>query len=108
MELKSIKNHVKKILEYDPQARNSDDHLYLKLIEEALTADGEIAPPACVMSIDFFFRNRKKLNIPSYETVRRARQKVQEQFSELRACEAVDSERIVLEEEFRGFARGVS
>lgn len=97
-ELQTVKAIVKEILEQDTKARNSDDYLYLMVC----TRMNEIciySPFAQVVA------NRKEYGLPSTETVRRSRQRVQEQHPELAGCKEVTKERIANEEVFREFAR---
>ena len=90
---------VKEILKEFPQARNSDDYLYCKVCEKK----GNI-----YLNLPFWkvMLNRKMYGIPGFETVRRARQKIQETCPELAGCDAVEGQRMLNEEVFREFARG--
>lgn len=64
--LNSTMNHVRKILEEDPIARENDAYMTLKFLEEF---KGVVIPPKMFsMALD------NKIN---FETVRRARQKIQ-------------------------------
>lgn len=97
-EILNISTIVKQVLSVVPEARNSDDLLYIQVCgrinEEALTM------PFCqVMAM------RKRLNLPKYETVRRSRQKIQAEHPELRADAEVEVERKANEEVMKEFAR---
>lgn len=89
---------VKAILEEDEKARNSDDYLYLQVCKQV--------NPRCSMFFDYVMLHRKELGIPGYETVRRTRQKIQQEFPELCGSDRVNAMRAVREEEFREYARG--
>lgn len=97
-ELKTTAKLVKHILEVDPQARNSDGRLYVKVLEHI----GGIE--LLTMPIAHVFENQKSLGIPGFETVRRSRQKIQAEFPELAACDKVAAMRCVNEDEFRAYA----
>lgn len=83
-ELKTTAALVKHILETNPQARNSDSFLYLKVIQ----------------------LNINNIGFTGFETVRRARQKIQAQYPELAANKSVSAARMENEKDFRAFARG--
>lgn len=87
------KKIVRGILERCPEARDSDDLLYCKIIN---------IYGAGTMDVLEFFRRRKSMGIPSFETVRRSRQKVQEEHPELKGTRT--EERAEAEQEFRAFA----
>lgn len=101
IELKSATKIVKAILEEDPQTRNSDSYLYLKVIEYLDVLHGS---QVRWLSVSTFLKSMGDLSIPSFETVRRTRQKVQSAYPELRACEKVEEYRTVNEEKFRAYA----
>jgi hypothetical protein len=60
-----------------------------------------------LMTVDEFFSFRKDFGFPCFETVRRARQKLQATYPELKACEEVEAVRSENEEAVRDYARGV-
>lgn len=96
-DLLQVKRRVEMILEENPATRDSDDLLYLEVIRKA-------APEAEHLSVGCFFRNRKNLEVPSFESVRRTRQKTQAERPELKGTK--ESERRDSEAEFRAFALG--
>lgn len=100
-ELQTITAIVKGILEHDPDARNSDEYLYLKVCERF----GGI-----YMNLPFWkvFLNRKKYGLPSFETCGRARRKLQEKHPELAGNSTVEAHRTMNEEVFRDYARQVN
>jgi len=58
------------------------------------------------VSVPYFLLNLQGTAFPGFETVRRARQKLQATFPELSACEAVEGFRVENEKEFRAYAVG--
>lgn len=103
-ELKTTTALVKSILEQREKARNDDDYLYLLVCNyiHFQTLDVKIMLP-----FDYVMRNRKSLKFPGFETVRRARQKIQASYPELSACEKVQEGRLEKEAEYREYAREV-
>lgn len=99
-ELNTTVNLVKSILEECPEARNNDDVLYLLVCRR--TND------ICV-NLPFWkvLLNRKAYNLPAFESVRRSRQRLQAAYPELAGDENVDAQRMLNEEIFREFARGM-
>lgn len=93
-EFKQVKKIVKNILIEYPQTRNSDNLLYLTVIETI--GKGNIEKP-----ISEILLNLEELGLPCFETVRRTRQKLQAEFPELQACDIVQDFRTAREEEFR-------
>jgi len=94
MKLQKIKMIVMSCLTSKPVTRNSDRILY----NEVCTGLGFDTRS---MSAWDMLHNPK---MPSTESVRRARQKIQAEFPELRACEPVENMRMQLESEYREFA----
>lgn len=101
-ELKSTKLIVKTILEQDQRARNSDSFLYMKVLKHL---DETFGSNLSRMTVDCFLVNMGSLKAPSFETVRRTRQKLQAEFPELSANKKVTEHRAENEEAFRDFAR---
>jgi hypothetical protein len=101
--LTTTTNLVKEILEEDKQARNSDSFLYLKVLERFAEQKGI---NLWVISVPTFLFNIKDFGFPPFETVRRARQKVQQHRPDLAACEKVEAMRQENEQIFREYARG--
>lgn len=97
--LKNTKELVKAILQNDPQTRNSDMLLYLKVCKIKNTTALDLPFAAVITQLD-------KLNLPPFESVRRSRQKIQEEHPELAACDVVEGFRSENEHAFREFARG--
>lgn len=104
LKLKPVTKVVKAILIEDERSRNSDSFLYLKVLEHyAARHDINLQK----VSIADYLTNMAANIFPPFETVRRARQKLQRSFPELAACEKVEAMRCVNEREFREYARGI-
>ena len=103
LDLKNTTALVKSILEQDKQCRNSDSFLYLKVLTEVGKQKGIDIEK---MSIPFFLLNLHGAGLPPFESVRRARQKIQAAHPDLAACERVEGFRMENEAEFRAYARG--
>lgn len=99
MELKTVKEIVKTFLINDERARGDDDYLYACVLCRFLDK------PLCEVSLKDFFLNRKKWGIPSFESVRRARQKVQEENQALKPADNIQNGRAKAEEKFYDFAK---
>lgn len=99
-ELHKISKLVKDILEKNEAARNSDMLLYLECCKR-INAEAISNPFMYVIG------HLKELGLPNTETVRRARQKIQEENEELRASADVEAHRLLNEEAFENFAKGV-
>lgn len=96
------KEMVKIILENDERARNSDTHLYRVILYKFGQMKGiDIG----AMTIDYFYKNINSLGIPHYNTVERARRKVQEEHPELAGTDDVEAQRVINERVYRDFAR---
>lgn len=84
--IRSTEAVVKQILISNPSTRNSDTILYAAVCEK-------INPIACNLSFSTVMAKREEFGFPKYDTVGRARRKLQEEFEELRASEEVTNER---------------
>ncbi len=106
--LKNITRIVQTILEKDKKARNDDNYLYLRVIctVAVLNHTAEIyGVNVSQMTVTEFFLSAKTLKIPGFETVRRARQKVQAKFPELSGNEETTEARAECETVFREYAK---
>lgn len=92
--LYQLKDIVIDILNAEPETRESDMYLYLKVVEQ-------LAPECIDMSFKQALLSGK---LPSTESVRRARQKAMEQFPGLKASDQVQGYRKVEEHKFFSFA----
>lgn len=100
-ELKSTAKAVKFALENDVKARNSDDYLYFIICKEKLS---EIGVDIKNLSLETALLWRKVYKLPAFETVRRARQKVQAECPELSGCLTVEKARGNKITDYRAFA----
>ena len=103
IELKSTTDIVKAILQGHEKARNSDDYLYYLVCH---IVGRETGYDVEHMSLGYFLVNRTKMEMPAFETVRRARQKLQQAYPELCANDKVTGHRMMNEELYREYARG--
>jgi hypothetical protein len=100
--LKTITGVVKSILAQYKQTRNNDGLLYLKVLEHYSHENGV---DIRLLSVPYFLREMRSMGFPAFESVRRARQKIQATYPELAACEAVESLRTANQEVYREYAR---
>lgn len=98
-ELKKTTDLVKKLLIQFPELRNDDDLLYRNVCKE-------IYPAVMTQFFGAVLRNRRIYGLPSFETVRRTRQKVQATYPELKGTKRVREGRKAKETEYREYARG--
>lgn len=103
--LKDVKKRVYDLLCIHPNLRNSDTSLYAAIIADF---DIENKTRLCTMSVYQFLNTMHIYGCPNFETVRRARQKVQAEHPELRAAVPVEDARKEKETEFKAFALGAS
>ena len=99
-EFKRANALVLKILEENPKTRNSDNLLYLIFLET-------VHPGITKQSIATILLNLESLGLPCFETIRRARQKIQAEREDLKADEAVQDFRTEREIAFREFFGGI-
>ena len=103
-DIKHTSDLVKVLLEEDTQCRNSDSYLYLRVLSTIADRKGIDLKS---ISVPNFLLEWHGAEFPIFETVRRARQKVQEHHPELSGCDAVEKIRAENEKEFRAYARSV-
>lgn len=92
------------ILTQYEDTRNSDEQLYLKVLEHY---GQKLGVNFDLVSVSSFFRVYRKYKIPSIETVGRCRRKLQEEYDELGATDTVRKMRADREVMFRNYARGI-
>lgn len=102
-ELKTTTDLVMDILMDCPEARNSDNVLYIKVCkvigkDKGLDIDK--------MSMPYFLLHLKEFGLPSIETVGRCRRKIVAWLPELAGDDAVQYGRAENEESFKRYARG--
>ncbi len=99
MRIKDVSKIVKAVLEKNVDARNDDDLMYLKVCST-------IASEVSSMPISTFLSHRRQLGLPCMESCRRARQKIQAAFPELRPDDDTANYRLLEEERYKAFSRG--
>ena len=102
-ELKKTAAIVEHLLRTNKQTRNSDSYLYLKVLEYLDEQRGTFTSR---LPVSAFLKRMNDFDVPGFETVRRARQKLQVKFPELAACEKVAEARFVNEQKYRAYAMG--
>ena len=100
MKFKQTNKLVLQILERNPKTRNSDNLLYLAVIEE-------LHPGMTKDSIGAILLNLESLGLPCFETIRRTRQKIQAERTDLQADAKYQDYRTALEEQYRAYCGGV-
>ena len=103
-ELQTTTELVKGILERCPETRNSDNALYIQVLNVYGEQKGINLED---MSVVRFFMHIKDMGVPSIETVGRCRRKVVETHPELAGNDTVEGYRTVNEESFREYGRKV-
>lgn len=93
---------VKEILMKNKQARNSDTHLYLQVIYKVGMLKGI---DVNAMPVTEFLMKRNKLGFPCYESVSRARRKLQAEYSELAGTDEVEEQKVINERVYKEYAR---
>lgn len=102
-DLKAVSALVKHFLRQSEAARNSDNELYLLVVNHYCEKMGI---SLCDMTVLDFFRLVEHRRFPSFETVRRSRQKVQQTYPELAATGEVAMHRNKKQNVYRAFANG--
>lgn len=107
MEIIKLYDLVKKLLQEKEELRGDDDLLYLEVLRAVNPHwnNAYINTNIENITIGEFFSERKKRKLPSFESVRRSRQKVQEERPALKPCEPVQKGRERQEERFYNFAK---
>lgn len=101
-EIRRTAKLVEEALLEHPNTRNSDDILYYAVCKNIFEAQGKSIMSCSLVQALIY---RKTLGLPKYETVRRARQKLQAKHPELASSECVAIKRDVREKMFREYAR---
>lgn len=92
---------VKKILEEEPKARDSFDHLYYMV---ALKKN----PASLGMPMAQVLMNRNGLNLPPFDSVRRSWQKIRAAHPELAGSDEVEAQKVVNEAIVKDYAKAVN
>ena len=85
-QIRQVTGIVRGILEKHPATRNSDNLLFIKVVE-SIDSDLLYKPMMDVLV------HAKEYGIPAFESVRRSRQRLQEKFPELRGSKEVEAGR---------------
>lgn len=97
---------VSKTVEYylrkDKKCRASDDHLYMCIVRDICRFKNV---PFAELTFRDVMENRAELGIPKFESVRRSRQKLQEEYPDLRPSKPVAQKRTELEREYRQWVK---
>lgn len=100
-----IKRLVKEIMSTDTKARNSDSYLYLKVLDVvSVRKNFDLSN----IHVKDYLLNMAEWGFPCFESVRRARQKLQREFPELSGNIKVQEARKERETVYREFARSVN
>lgn len=99
--LKTVSGLVKQILEEDVLSRDSDNQLYLNVLEFYAKRKGI---SLLSLNVPLFLQEIENKTFPCFETVRRSRQKIQEIYPELGATKRIRSLRVKNEKYYREFA----
>lgn len=94
MKLNTYKSVIKELLTDYPQLRGNDRRLYIAVL-------WKMGFPLDVTIKDFFNDD----GFPNYESIRRCRQKTQEEYPELKPDKDIQEARARAEEEYLEFAR---
>lgn len=101
-DLEKTQAMVKKILEADEYARNSDTYLYRIVLYKY---GKEIGIDFGAMPTDTFYKVKDELGVPKFKSVERARRKIQEEHPELDGCAKVKKQRKINEDVYKEYAR---
>lgn len=101
-DLKNVSKIVKAVLEEDERARNSDSRLYREVIACIGLKKGI---DVGAMSVTYYLDHRKELGFPAFESISRARRKIQAEHPELAGCDDVEAQRVINERVYRDYAR---
>lgn len=88
---------VEQVLEENERARNSDNELYVEICYR-------VNPSAMRLPFEYVMGNLESLGLPPFESVRRTRQRIQEERPSLRPCDEVALFRADNEIAYREFA----
>lgn len=101
--VKFVSDLVHCILDQEPQTRNSDGLLWLRVLEHQAQEKGIDLRS---LPVSAFLPNIGEMGFSPFESVRRTRQKLQASHPHLAATEPVQAFRSANEAEYREYARG--
>ena len=96
----NIEERVEFLLAEFPETRESDEILYMKLLER----DGRY--DFSNITVLKFFRDREKAKVPSFKSVERARRKIQSDRPELMGSKQIQAARRKMEKNYREYYGG--
>lgn len=102
MRLQNTQKLVEELLKAKPETRSNDNILFLEVIKKIGTENGI---DVSRMSVTELFTSMHSYGFPQMESVRRARQKLQASFPELRPSDEVLLRREMNEEEYKAYVR---
>lgn len=102
-EMKTTTEIIMIIMMVDPDTRNNDNLLYLRVLS-ALGEQHDIG--YLNMRVVDFFRLLPQLDVPTIETVSRIRRKLQQKYPALQSTKKIKNHRAEREKMFRQFAKG--
>lgn len=97
--LKMVEQAVKAVLTAYPDARDDDFILINRVYQELKFGVGSTY-------FDELMTRHKELHLPSFESITRARRKLQQEYISLRASAGKRAIRELEQDEFRSYARG--
>lgn len=98
MKIENVERLVRQALEKNKEARRNDHKLY---IEVAYI----INPALANVNFKMNFENAKEVGLPPFESVSRARRKLQEKYPELRATKTTEYARAIKQIEFEDYSK---
>lgn len=102
MRMTNLQSKVEGILLVNEKCRDSDNLLYLEVLRKVATTEGINLD---AMNVPEFFMHIADYGFPQYESVSRARRKLQEENDWLEASDRVKKARAEKEEEMREWSR---
>lgn len=90
-----LNQKVERILRTKPQTRNDDFLLINEVYKEYISTQS--------MSFDLLSRMHRELELPPFESITRARRKIQKENEDLKACDVVELARTIQEEKYRDY-----
>lgn len=103
LKLKETTKLVEHLLRTEPQTRNSDSLLYLRVLQYHADEKGMLLQN---IPVPLFLLNMSEWGFPPFESVRRTRQKAQATYPELASDNKIAGFRAENEREYRAFALG--
>ena len=104
MKLENVTAIVKMLLEREPETRNDDDLLWVKVLEIVAQDKGMPDYSKTMPFRDFLFLAQCS-GLPHFKSVSRARRRLQSLYPELRATKETEEARAELEAGYREYSR---